>query len=70
MKTKKIIAALPIEDLDLLRRMSEEQNISMTDVVRRGLQTLNFFWQVKKDGGRLLVEKANGRIYRVNHNCF
>jgi hypothetical protein len=70
MKTKKIIAALPIEDLDLLRRMSEEQNISMTDVVRRGLQTLNFFWQVKKDGGRLLVEKANGRIHRVNHNCF
>ncbi len=70
MRTRKIKAELPVEDLALLKQMAREQGITMTDVIRRSLWSLDYFARLKKRGETLLVEHKNGDVSRIVTDMF
>ena len=61
----KVKFKLPLEDLALLRSLSEEQGRSMTDVIRNGISTLHWMRKQKLAGKCFLVEHANGKVFRL-----
>lgn len=58
---KKISAVIPTSDFELLKTLADEQNISMTDALRRALKTTDWLRQVKRDKGQIIIRDKDNR---------
>lgn len=56
---------LPREELDRLKVMAAEENISMADMVRRALSTERFVRDTVKRGGKVLIEEKDKTLKHV-----
>lgn len=68
-KSVRISANLPQEDFDLLKELADALNITMTDVLRRGIQNEQFFRSIKEEGSRLMVRTRGGSLNTVIQRC-
>lgn len=57
--------AFPRKVWDALVTMSNDQDVSKTEVLRRALSTERFLRRRIKDGGKVLVEDKHGNIERI-----
>ncbi len=65
MKTVKVTLNLPE---DLARRVKEEsrrKNITMTDTIRKSLETELFLTKEEESGAKILLEKREGRMVQL-----
>jgi hypothetical protein len=53
------------QTIDVLRKLADHQNRTMTEVVRRAIGLLDFIEKETKAGGKLLIEDAGGKLKRV-----
>ncbi len=65
MENTKITLRLPSDLVEELRKLSIERNTSMTEVIRRGLETDLYLTKEENDGAKILLEKGNNRIVQL-----
>jgi hypothetical protein len=56
---------LPEEDIEALRRSARAHHTTVTSILRRAIATQLFVDQERETGGKLLVEKPDGKIREV-----
>jgi Arc/MetJ-type ribon-helix-helix transcriptional regulator len=65
MSWKKITVNLPEELVAFLKQVAEEDRVSVTDVLRRAINSEMFFVDQEKKHNKVLVEDADRRIHVV-----
>jgi len=65
---RRITASLPEEDFLRLRLLAVQLDLSMTDVIRRGIRDEEFFQKVKAEGGKVLVKERSGDTYIITED--
>ena len=63
--TKKATFTLPDDDIDTLRRLAREREMTVTATLRRAIATEAFLEKERQQGSRLLIEKADGKIVEI-----
>lgn len=61
----KVTVNIPDELVDFLKKTAKEEQISVSDVLRRSINTEKFFIQQQKSGHKILVESDNQQIREV-----
>jgi hypothetical protein len=61
-KIRRISANLPEEDFKLLQELADVLNISMTDVIRRGIRDEQFFRRVREEKCEVMVKGRDGSL--------
>jgi hypothetical protein len=65
MKTVKVTVNLPGDLIARLKEESSTRNISMTEAIRRGLETDLFLMKEQKAGSKILLEKKDNKIVEL-----
>lgn len=65
MAVKKASFNLPEEELDDLRRLAAERNVSVTQALRQAIADSSFIQDQVREKNKLLVERKNGSIVQV-----
>jgi len=65
MAVKKVTVNIPDEQVQFLQDISQRENISFTDALRRAINSEKFFVQQESAGRKVLVEEAGQRIREV-----
>ncbi len=58
----KVTVNLPTESVEHLRDYAEVNGITMTEAIRRALGTQHFLASEVSKGGKVLIERRNGRF--------
>lgn len=61
----KVTVNIPDELVAFLKKTAAEEQISVSDVLRRSINTEKFFIQQQKSGHKILVESDNQQIREV-----
>lgn len=61
----KTTISLPEDAVAVLRELSELRNVSFAEVVRRALTMDKYLTDVRKDGGRILIEDPEKLIKEI-----
>lgn len=61
----KVTINLPIDLIEQLKEESKRKNITMTEAIRRGLETELFLNKEEKEGNKILVEKEGNKIVQL-----
>ena len=56
MATKKVTVNLPEEQIAFLQKIASEENITVTDAIRRAIKSEEFFVEQEAKGRKVLVE--------------
>ena len=65
METVKVTLNLPEDLVNRLKEVSAKRNISMTEAIRRGLETDMFLSEEESAGSKILVEKKDNKIVQL-----
>lgn len=65
MSIRKVIFNLPQDMIDFLQKQAEENHITVTDVLRRSINSERFFVEQEKAGHKILVEDRSHRIRQI-----
>jgi len=65
MNTVKITLNLPDNLLKRLREQSKQLSISLTETIRRGLETELFLTEEENTGSKILLEKKDNKIVQL-----
>lgn len=57
----RLTADLPLPEVEALRALAAEQNITMTEALRRAIATENLLQERRKTGSKVLLDK-NGNL--------
>jgi hypothetical protein len=60
--TVKISSNLPADAFERLKTLAYNRGTTMTEVLRRAIELEELFEQVKREGGKLLIEDRNGKF--------
>ena len=63
--TTKASFNLPDEDLEQLRRLAAERNVTMTQALRQAIADSSFLSQQAETHNKLLVETPDGRVREI-----
>jgi len=61
----KVTFNLPSELIDQIRQAAKIQNLTVTDLLRRGLQTDLFLSKEESQGGKILIKRADGSMVEL-----
>jgi hypothetical protein len=64
-KFTKVKVNLPAESVSLLKEDAETHGITMTEALRRALGLQNFLAEEVSKGGKVLIERRNGRFRQI-----
>jgi hypothetical protein len=65
MAVKKVTVNLPEEQVAFLQQMAERQHITVTDALRRAIETERFFSEQEASGSKVLIEDTKQQIKQV-----
>jgi hypothetical protein len=65
MSAVKVTLNLPADLVEKLKVESTRLNISMTETIRRGLETELFLTSEENNGSKILIEKKDDRIVQL-----
>lgn len=65
MSAVKVTLNLPADLVEKLKAESARLNISMTEAIRRGLETEIFLTSEENNGSKILIEKKDDRIVQL-----
>ena len=65
---KKILVELPTELVNQVEALSKQKGISVTDTIRKGLETDLFLSKMENEGGKILIQKKDNSMLRVSRN--
>ena len=65
MNTVKVTLNIPEELFNRLKEESSKTNISMTEAIRRGLETDLFLKKEESAGSKILLEKKDNKIVQL-----
>lgn len=65
MSIVRVTVNLPKNLIERLKNESKIRNITMTETIRRGLETELFLTNEEKSGSKILLEKKDKRIVQV-----
>jgi hypothetical protein len=63
--TVKLTVNVPRESVEGLREHARSHGTTMTEALRRALGHQDFFWKHVSAGGKVLIERRNGKLLRV-----
>jgi len=61
----KVTFNLPSDLVDQIRKCAKDQNLTVTDVFRRGIQTDLYLTKEEALGGKVLVKKGDGSMVEL-----
>lgn len=64
-KPKRLSISLSADAAELLESLSEEQGVSLSEVIRRALATEAYIQREIQQGSRILIQKADEQIREV-----
>jgi hypothetical protein len=62
---KKVTFNLPNDQVEFLQRVSAQEGVSVTDVLRRAINAEKFFIDQEKAGCKVLIEDSTHRMMQV-----
>jgi len=65
MTFKKVTVNLPTDQVEFLQKIASDEGLSVTDALRRAINTEKFFVQHERAGHKILVEGSGQRIREV-----
>ncbi len=65
MAVKKVTVNLPEEQVAFLQEMAARQHITVTDALRRAIETERFLSEQEASGSKVLIEDAKQQIKQV-----
>lgn len=65
MATKKASFNLPDEELETLRQLASERQVTVTQALRQAIADSNFIQDQVREKNKLLVEKKDGSLREV-----
>jgi predicted transcriptional regulator len=66
MAVRKASFNLPDEELDALRRLAAERNVSVTQALRQAIHDSTFIEEQLREKNKLLIERRDGTIREVS----
>ena len=60
-----ISASLNADTVERLKTLAYDSGSTMTEVINRAVELESFLHKVTRDGGRILIEDADGAIQQV-----
>jgi penicillin V acylase-like amidase (Ntn superfamily) len=61
----KVTLNLPSELVEEIKQTAKKQNLTVTEIFRRSLQRDLFFSKEESTGGKVLVERPDGRMVEI-----
>jgi hypothetical protein len=65
MSVTKVTLNLPSELVESLKSESTAKNISVTETIRRSLETGIFLSSEERSGAKILLERSNGKTVQI-----
>lgn len=65
MAVRKVTVNLPEDQVDFLQQIARKENVTVTDVLRRAINSERFFVQQEASGNKVLVEVPGQRMREV-----
>ena len=65
MELIKVILNLPSDLVDKLKAESVSRNLSMTEVIKRGLEAYLFLINEESKGSKILIQKSDNKIVKI-----
>ena len=57
--SRKVTLNLPNEQIAFLQALAQKESISVTDVIRRAINSEKFFVDKENNGSKILIEEGN-----------
>jgi hypothetical protein len=64
-KTVKVTLNLPADLVERLKKESDKKQVSMTEEIRRNLESGLYLSQEEEEGAKILIEKKDSRIVQL-----
>ncbi len=65
MAVRKVTVNLPVDQIDFLQDIARKENVTVTDVLRRAINSEKFFVQQEESGNKVLIEGPGQRMREV-----
>lgn len=65
MDVRKVTVNLPLDQIEFLQKLAQEESVTFTDVLRRSINSERFFVEQQKANKKILVEEPGQRLREV-----
>lgn len=65
MDVRKVTVNLPLDQIEFLQKLAEEESVTFTDVLRRSINSERFFVEQQKAKKKILVEEPGQHLREV-----